>query len=273
MAIEIGSIGYNHVHEKDYCAQFPEGPGAYLFLLVKSNSIFTINGKMHEVLRNSYLLLNPKTPCFYKGVKVNYVDDWFFFWLSDDDKATLIKNGIVFDCPVYLEEVEELSALIHRIAFEHFSVDKFHTEIKNNYTQIFFYQLARIVNSKEKVSNNLLSSKNEKLTYLRTKLFQDPLYFNSVDEMAGFMNLSRSGFQHLYTSVFGHSVMKDVISGRIEKAKEYLRSSNLTILEISSKCGYKSEYHFMRQFKNLTGFTPTEFRNSDTWNQIKESRG
>ena len=96
MAIEIGSIGYNHVHEKDYCAHFPEGPGAYLFLLVKSNSIFTIKGKTQEVLRNSYLLLNPKTPCFYKGAKVNYVDDWFFFWLSDDDKVTLIKNGIVF---------------------------------------------------------------------------------------------------------------------------------------------------------------------------------
>ena len=128
-------------------------------------------------------------------------------------------------------------ALIHRIAFEHFSVDKFHTEIKNNYTQIFFYQLARIVNSKEKVSNNLLSSKNEKLTYLRTKLFQDPLYFNSVDEMAGFMNLSRSGFQHLYSSVFGHSVMKDAISGRIEKAKEYLRSSNMTILEMNGFSG------------------------------------
>ena len=38
MAIEVGSIGYNHRHEKDYCAQFPEGPGAYLFLLVKSDS-------------------------------------------------------------------------------------------------------------------------------------------------------------------------------------------------------------------------------------------
>lgn len=272
MAIEVGSIGYNHRHDKDYYAQFPEGPGAYLFLLVKSDSVFTINGKVRTVSKNSYIIINPKTPCFYKGAKGNYTDDWFFFWLSEDDKAFLIKNGIAFDTPVHLEEIEQLSTLIHRIAFEHFSGDRFHTEIKNSYTQIFFYQLIRIANSSEVVSSDLLSAKNEKLIYLRTKLFQDPLYFNSVDDMAAFMNLSRSGFQHLYSSVFGHSVIKDVISGRIEKAREYLRSSNLTILEISSRCGYKSEYHFMRQFKQQTGFTPTEFRNSDTWNQIEEAR-
>ncbi|MCR4741792.1 MAG: AraC family transcriptional regulator [Treponema sp.] len=66
--------------------------------------------------------------------------------------------------------------------------------------------------------------------------------------------------------------MQDVIAGRIEKAKKLLKTSNLTINEIASKCGYKTEYHFMRQFKEQTACTPTQYRNGNTWLQIDEFR-
>lgn len=272
MAIEIGSIGYNHLHEKGFVSDFPSGPGAYLLLLVKSNSIFTIRGQTSTVNKNSYIIINPQTPCSYKGAKVNYIDDWFFFWIDNEDKQNLMKNGIEFDKPVYIGKVDELSALIHRISFEHFSSDKFHNELKDYYTRISFYQLARILTSKEQVSPDFLSTKNDRLTYLRTRLFQDPTYFSDVDEMAAFVNLSRSGFQHLYNKVFGHSVMQDIVAGRIEMAKKYLKTTNETIVEIATKCGYRNDYHFMRQFKKQTGKTPSEYRKSDTWNQIEESR-
>jgi len=115
----------------------------------------------------------------------------------------------------------------------------------------------------------VLASKNDKISYLRTRLFEQPDLFSNVDEMADFVGLSRSGFQHLYTKNFGVSVIKDVISGRIEKAKSYLVKTSLTISEIASKCGYKSDFHFMRQFKEQTGFTPTEYRNGSTWLHIQ----
>ena len=54
----------------------------------------------------------------------------------------------------------------------------------------------------------------------------------------------------------------------IEKAKELLSRSELTIAEIAEKCGYKTEFHFMRQFKQKTSLTPTQFRNGDSWLQI-----
>lgn len=272
MAIEIGSIGYNHKHEKGFYMDMPSGPGAYLFLLIKSPAIFKINGKIYSAAKNSFLIINRNTPCFYKSYKESYIDDWFYFGMAEDDIKFLSKLNIPFDIPIKLSSIEDLSSIIHRIAFEHFSSDSFHSEIKNHLTQIFFYELSRVINSEKTTSPDLLSSKNDKITYLRTQLFQNPTLFANINEMANFMNLSRSGFQHLYNNVFGHSVIKDVVSGRIEKAQEYLRSTNLTISEIAVKCGYKTDYHFMRQFKNQTGRTPTEYRNSDSWNQIKQSR-
>ena len=272
MNINIGAIGYNYTHEEDFRMDRPDGPGAWLFLLVKSDAIFYINGKRNLVKKHSYVLLQPKTPCMYQGAKENYEDDWFFFNMTEEDKTELLERGIVFDSPVFLGSTEEISSLIHQISYNHFSADIYHEEIKILLTSVLFLKTAQQAKSKIIQSPDALASKNDKLTYLRTRLFEEPALFSGIDEMAAYMNLSRSGFQHLYSHTFGVSVIHDVIKGRIEKAKSFLSKSNFSITEISNKCGYKSEFHFMRQFKKETGLTPTEFRRSSSWTQIEKSR-
>ena len=272
MNINIGTIGYNYTHEEDFRMDRPEGPGAWLFLLVKSDAIFYINGKRNLVKKNSYVLLQPKTPCMYQGAKENYEDDWFFFNMTDEEKSELLEKGLVFDTPVFLGNIEEISSLIHQISYNHFSADIYHEEIKILLTSVLFLKTAQQAKLKIIQSPDVLASKNEKLTYLRTRLFEEPALFSGIDEMAAYMNLSRSGFQHLYSHTFGVSVIHDVIKGRIEKAKSLLSRTNFSITEISTKCGYKSEFHFMRQFKKETGLTPTEFRQSSSWTQIEKSR-
>ena len=272
MNINIGAIGYNYTHEEDFRMDRPDGPGAWLFLLVKSDAIFYINGKRNLVKKHSYVLLQPKTPCMYQGAKENYEDDWFFFNMTEEDKTELLERGIVFDSPVFLGSTEEISSLIHQISYNHFSADIYHEEIKILLTSVLFLKTAQQAKSKIIQSPDALASKNDKLTYLRTRLFEEPALFSGIDEMAAYMNLSRSGFQHLYSHTFEVSVIHDVIKGRIEKAKSFLSKSNFSIIEISNKCGYKSEFHFMRQFKKETGLTPTEFRRSSSWTQIEKSR-
>ena len=149
----------------------------------------------------------------------------------------------------------------------HFSSGYYHENIQNHYAEILFYKLGRIIKSKITANPDLFASKNDKLLYLKSQLYDDPQFFKNVEDMSNFMNLSRSSFQHLYKKVFGTNVMTDVINGRIEFAKKLLSESNFTIAEIASKSGYKSEYSFMRQFKEITTKTPTEYRRSDNWTQ------
>lgn len=272
MKINIGAIGYNYTHEADFKMDRPGGPGAYLFLLVKSDAIFYINNKRHQVKKHSYVLLQPDTSCMYKGAKENYSDDWFYFGLTEEDKAELLDRGIQFDTPVFLGNSDELSSIIHQISYEHFSADLYHEEIKVLLTSELFLKTAQLALSKTIRSPDVLATKNEKLTFLRSRIFEEPAFFSCVDQMADFMGLSRSGFQHLYSHTFGLSVMQDIIAGRIEKAKSLLARTNFSVSEIAQKCGYGSEFHFMRQFKGHTGLTPTEFRRSSSWTQIEKSR-
>ena len=54
--------------------------------------------------------------------------------------------------------------------------------------------------------------------------------------------------------------MTDVISGKIEKAKEILTETGCTVSQVAAMCGYENEEHFMRQFKKIVGVTPTGYR-------------
>ena len=50
--------------------------------------------------------------------------------------------------------------------------------------------------------------------------------------------------------------MSDVISRKIEKAKEILSETDCTVSRVASMCGYDNEEHFMR----IVGMTPTSYR-------------
>ena len=47
---------------------------------------------------------------------------------------------------------------------------------------------------------------------------------------------------------------------KIEKVKELLFNNDFTLTEIAVQMGYKSVQHLSSQFKNSTGYTPTEFK-------------
>lgn len=51
------------------------------------------------------------------------------------------------------------------------------------------------------------------------------------------------------------------IMQKIEKVKELLSYNELQLTEIAGKLGYKSVQHLSTQFRNSTGYSPTEFKN------------
>ena len=47
---------------------------------------------------------------------------------------------------------------------------------------------------------------------------------------------------------------------RVQRAKELLLNTNLTVLQISQMVGYEHNSSFTKVFKNLEKISPTEFR-------------
>ncbi len=85
-----------------------------------------------------------------------------------------------------------------------------------------------------------------------------------VTAIADRFHMSNSNLSHCFKNKFGMNISEYIHSLRLEKAKQLLVNTHLTIREIVSNVGYVQTSGFMRRFKATYGVTPTEYRKSMT---------
>ena len=82
----------------------------------------------------------------------------------------------------------------------------------------------------------------------------------SAKTLAAHLGMSISNFSHYFKTHTGYVVSDHINHLRFEKAKELLRTTDLTIGEIIVRSGYGHVSTFMRQFKQSEGITPAFYR-------------
>ena len=82
----------------------------------------------------------------------------------------------------------------------------------------------------------------------------------SMQDVAKAMNYSEAYFCKLFKQCFKVNFSAWLNEFRVEKAKEMLQSTRMSIREISLACGYTDANYFARVFKRITGKTPSEYR-------------
>jgi AraC-like DNA-binding protein len=75
-----------------------------------------------------------------------------------------------------------------------------------------------------------------------------------------------STLSNLFSEVEGTTIERYFIAQKIEKVKELLTYNELTLTEIAMQLNYSNVAHLSNQFKKVTGFTPTYFK------QLKEKK-
>jgi AraC family transcriptional regulator len=69
-----------------------------------------------------------------------------------------------------------------------------------------------------------------------------------------------SYLSNLFSEVEGITIEQYIINQRIEKVKELLVYDELSVSQIALDLGYSSTAHLSNQFKKLTGFTTSQFK-------------
>lgn len=82
----------------------------------------------------------------------------------------------------------------------------------------------------------------------------------SCDEIAKLVNISPSRLRHMFKAETGRSLARHLKVIRIEKAKELLETTFLSVKEVMAKVGMSDESHFVRDFKKECGMTPSQYR-------------
>ncbi len=63
-----------------------------------------------------------------------------------------------------------------------------------------------------------------------------------------------------FSSVEGRTIESYIISQKIERVKELLVYNQLSLSEIAWDLDYSSVQHLSKQFKKVTGLTPSHFK-------------
>lgn len=105
-----------------------------------------------------------------------------------------------------------------------------------------------------------------KLSLRQTDLVRDFMLsrldgnFNS-SELAAIAGLSRTAFFDRFARTMQQTPRQYLQGLRVERAKQLLKSSELSLSEVSTACGFFDQTHMTRIFKRLVNATPGRYRN------------
>ena len=92
------------------------------------------------------------------------------------------------------------------------------------------------------------------------KIRESPAETPSVVELAHAAGYSVDHFSRIFMKIIGQRPQHYMIQAKIERARQLLTESNLTIGAISEVVGFQDIFYFSRQFKQKIGQSPSQYR-------------
>ena len=144
----------------------------------------------------------------------------------------IMRNGEEF----YLEEAKGiLASLLAEIARDNRNVEE-----------------EKVMEEKGKITNLVSRS----LDYISDHYMEDI----RVEDLAKSCHISETHFRRVFTSYMKISPLEYINTVRIQTACELLQKTDEPVADIAHKCGFTTNSTFNRNFKQLMGVTPVEWR-------------
>lgn len=177
--------------------------------------------------------------------------------LGVDAINTIINNIILLSC----KTVNELGYNVLEIFGNHFT-PYFDIRGISALVQLeewflnFFSKINDYINQRRK-------SRNESLI-IEVKEYIDRNFVENITltSLSRKFSISTGYLSILFNDHTGQNFIDYISNLRIQKAKEFLKNSDLRVYEIAERVGYRDAYYFSSAFKRIVGINPTEYRDN-----------
>lgn len=253
---------YKHVHSHNIYE---------IGIVVNGNGVFILNDKIYPFNKGDITITVPgdmhiSNSSDEKGSTWNYVNinlntlatespNVFLEILSLLSEKTVISG--VYSRHKYPRICQYVYALIDELDDKKYC----YQEVSYHLLANLFVELCR--NSRNKVHHNPIDYKKYQmispaLSFIVLKYSENI----TSKQLADMCFISETHIRRLFQDVLKLSPMDYVYKTRITAGKSLLKTTDLTITEISQMVGYQTQTSFNKHFKRFTNTTPTQYRKS-----------
>lgn len=227
--------------------------------VISGKGRYTVNDTTHRLGAGDFFLIRPNELVDYEA---DAEEPWEYYWIGfsgNKVKEILQTNGI--GAKDYIGQVDAKEAL--REKFERFMQSNFFDDSKKLVNQAFFYDIfSSFKIHNEGVEIEVRVSQRTKyseafLLYVENNYYREDL---TIEEIAKSMYLHPSYFSQVIKEELGLNALKYLNLYRMNKASQLLKTTELSIEEISNAVGYENRHSFSRAFKSRFHSSPTRYK-------------
>ena len=131
-------------------------------------------------------------------------------------------------------------------------------------TLMLKYVFADIESRDQKATENLTVRK------IKEFIYQNSHQKLSVDDVAKHVYLSKIYCENIFKKATGQTLITFINNEKVRLAREYLATSEMSLVKVSEQLGFTDYNYFSRLFKKVTGISPLQFRNKQNINKKGE---
>ncbi|WP_349403857.1 AraC family transcriptional regulator [Clostridium perfringens] len=247
----IPGLGYNYEVLKN----------AVIHYVTKGYGTFKFNGKVYNLKQGDIFIL-------LKGMQVEYVasidDPWEYYWIGfsgSNANEYLNRTSITNSCVANCEENSKIPQIILNMC----EISKTYNPSRSDDILLLKELYSLLYALIEEFSKPFEYKDKELHTYIQDALnFINSNYMHSitVQEIADYVNLSRSYLYKMFIKNLGISPQRYLINLRMYKATLLLKSTKLPIGEVASNVGYSDSLLFSKTFSKHFSMSPLNYRNN-----------
>ena len=252
---EIGKLSIASKHES-----FRKTLDSFLLVYVSNGSgILQVRNQQYALNTGNIAVIN----CL-DGYKLNADSQgWQIFWIHINGKMMKEIYKMILDIgkdnPIF-----QLNSLVEitKIWEEIYAATNSDTKIKE---LLINEQLFHLINQVLKVQSEFLqttTSHKEKIQQVRNYLEENFSSQISLDQLAEIFYINKYYLTRIYKETYQQTINQTLTQLRITKAKELLRYSELSMVEIAVSCGFQDASYFSKVFKKIEGESPQKYRTS-----------
>ena len=255
----VSDVRHDWPEKAGFLISRPEGLAEYTFLHFTTAAQFKIDNEIIHSRPGACIFYAPDVPQWFHSPQ-NVIHNWMH---TDISISSLLEQyNIPQNCLLYPRNASFISDIFCKIEREFYSDNPHKLELIECYVKEFIIKFAHALQNDTPYAM-INRNDREKMHLVRKKILSMPEKKWTVSEMAILASLSPSRFHTVYKALFGTSPMHDLIEAKTAYARSLLLSDEqFTLTEVAEKLGYNDQYHFIRQFKSVTGETPGYYRKS-----------